>query len=293
MNTNQAAELNRRDFIGSFATLMTMLGGVELVTRTSVRAADLETLVPFQVKCAVIGLGNWGREIIATLSRLKTAQLVAVCDTYPASVKRAANSAPAAKGVDDYRKILDDKEVRAVIIATPTHQHREIALAALQAGKHVYCEAPLAHTIADAKTIALAARAANKQVFQAGLQMRSDSQRRFLLDFIRAGAAGKAVKAHAQWHKKQSWRMASPNPDRERELNWRLSKETSLGLAGEIGIHQIDALSWFLNARPASVTGFASLMQWKDGRDMPDTVEAVFEYPGGAQLTFEGTLANS
>ncbi len=292
---NETAELNRRDFLkgSSFATLMTMLGGVELITRAPVQAADVETLVPFQVKCAVIGLGNWGREIIATLSRLKTAQLVTLCDTYPASVKRAANSAPAAKGVDDYRKILDDKEVRAVIIATPTHQHREIALAALQAGKHVYCEAPLAHTIADAKTIALAARAANKQVFQAGLQMRSDSQRRFLLDFIRAGAAGKAVKAHAQWHKKQSWRMASPNPDRERELNWRLSKETSLGLAGEIGIHQIDALSWFLNARPASVTGFASLMQWKDGRDMPDTVEAVFEYPGGAQLTFEGTLANS
>ncbi len=292
---NETAELNRRDFLrgSSFATLMTMLGGVELITRAPVEAADVETLVPFQVKCAVIGLGNWGREIIATLSRLKTAQLVTLCDTYPASVKRAANSAPAAKGVDDYRKILDDKEVRAVIIATPTHQHREIALAALQAGKHVYCEAPLAHTIADAKTIALAARAANKQVFQAGLQMRSDSQRRFLLDFIRAGAAGKAVKAHAQWHKKQSWRMASPNPDRERELNWRLSKETSLGLAGEIGIHQIDALSWFLNARPASVTGFASLMQWKDGRDMPDTVEAVFEYPGGAQLTFEGTLANS
>src|SRR6266498_125309 len=227
---NETAELNRRDFLrgSSFATLMTMLGGVELITRAPVEAADVETLVPFQVKCAVIGLGNWGREIIATLSRLKTAQLVTLCDTYPASVKRAANSAPAAKGVDDYRKILDDKEVRAVIIATPTHQHREIALAALQAGKHVYCEAPLAHTIADAKTIALAARAANKQVFQAGLQMRSDSQRRFLLDFIRAGAAGKAVKAHAQWHKKQSWRMASPNPDRERELNWRLSKETSL-----------------------------------------------------------------
>src|SRR6266540_7233496 len=190
MNKTESVELNRRDFLkgSSFATLMTMLGGVELIAPRPARAVDLETLVPFQVKCAVIGLGAWGREILATLSRLKTAQLVTLCDTYPASVKRAANSAPAAKGVDDYRKILDDKEVRAVIIATPTHQHREIALAALQAGKHVYCEAPLAHTIADAKTIALAARAANKQVFQAGLQMRSDSQRRFLLDFIRAGA---------------------------------------------------------------------------------------------------------
>jgi len=293
MNTNQTAELNRRDFIGSFATLMTMLGGVELVTRTSVRAADLETLVPFQVKCAVIGLGNWGREIIATLARVKTSQLVAVCDTYPASLKRGANAAPNAKGVEDYRRILDDKEVQAVIIATPTHQHREIVLAALQAGKHVYCEAPLANSLEDARTIALTAKAARRQIFQAGLQMRADPQRRFLLDFIRAGASGKAVKAHAQWHKKQSWRMTSPNPDREQELNWRLRKDVSLGLAGEIGIHQIDAMSWFLNAHPVSVTGFGSLIQWKDGRDVPDTVQTIFEYPGGPQLTCECTLANS
>src|SRR5207249_7399722 len=94
MNKNETAELNRRDFLkgSSFATLMTMLGGVELITRAPVQAADLATLVPFQVKCAVIGLGNWGREIIATLSRLKTAQLTAICDTYPASLKRAALS---------------------------------------------------------------------------------------------------------------------------------------------------------------------------------------------------------
>jgi len=81
MNRNETVELNRRDFIGSFATLMTLLGGVELVRRTPVQAADLETLVPFQVRCGVIGLGAWGREIVATLSRLKTAQVVAVCDT--------------------------------------------------------------------------------------------------------------------------------------------------------------------------------------------------------------------
>src|SRR5205085_9154879 len=126
MHHHQSAELNRRDFLkgGSFATLMTMLGGVELISRAPARAADLETLVPFQVKCGVIGLGNWGREIIATLSRLKTAQLVAVCDTYPASLKRGTGAAPNAKGVEDYRRILDDKDVQAVVIATPTHQHR-------------------------------------------------------------------------------------------------------------------------------------------------------------------------
>src|SRR5439155_23014183 len=167
MNKTQTVELNRREFLkgSSFATLMTMLGGVELITPSQTRAVDLETLVPFQVKCAVVGLGAWGREILATLSRLKTAELVAVCYAYPVSLKRAASSAPKAQGMEDYRRILDDKEVRAVIVGTPTHKHREIVIAALQAGKHVYCEAPLAHTIEDARAIALAARGARKQVF--------------------------------------------------------------------------------------------------------------------------------
>src|SRR5437773_6151904 len=129
MNKTETVELNRREFLkgSSFATLMTMLGGVELITPTPARAVDLETLVPFQVKCAVIGLGAWGREIVATLSRLKTAQVVAVCDTYPASLKRGTSAAPNSKGLDDYRRILDDKDVQAVVIATPTQQHREIA----------------------------------------------------------------------------------------------------------------------------------------------------------------------
>src|SRR5204862_2861925 len=75
--------------------------------------------------------------------------------------------------------------------------------------------------------------------------------------------------------------------------NWRLNQECSIGLVGEIGIHQIDTLAWFMNARPVSVTGFGSLVQWRDGRDVPDTVEAIFEFPEGVRLTCECTLANS
>ena len=72
-----------------------------------------------------------------------------------------------------------------------------------------------------------------------------------------------------------------------------MNQECSIGLVGEIGIHQIDTLAWFMNARPVSVTGFGSLVQWRDGRDVPDTVEAIFEFPEGVRLTCECTLANS
>lgn len=290
------ADYTRRDFLkgGSFATLMAMLGGVELVAQANAteEATQYKT-TGAKVKCAVIGLGTWGRELVNTLQRVPEAELAAVCDTYPSSLRRGGNLAPGAAQVDDYRKILDDKEIRAVVVATPTHTHRDIALAALAAGKHVYCEAPLAHTIEDARAIARAAVAANRQIFQPGLQTRADPHRLFLLPFMRSGAIGKSVVARAQWRKKQSWRATSPNPDREKELNWRLDKAISPGLIGELGIHQVDAVSWFFNSRPVAVTGFGSILHWRDGREVPDTIQAVFEYPDGARLLYDATLVNS
>jgi predicted dehydrogenase len=99
--------------------------------------------------------------------------------------------------------------------------------------------------------------------------------------------------ARAQWHKKQSWRSTSPNPTREQEINWRLANTTSSGLIGEYGVHQLDSAVWFLGARPVSVSGFGSVMFWKDGRDVPDTVQLLVEFPGGVNLLYDASLSNS
>jgi predicted dehydrogenase len=290
---NHNQDLTRRDFIrgGSAATLMGLLGGIELTARAAEAAAPAVAVA--KTRCAVIGLGSWGREIVSTLSRIPAAEVAAVCDTYGASLRRAARSAPGAAQVDDYRKILEDDSVPAVIVATPTHLHREIVVNALEAGKQVYCEAPLAHTIEDARAIALAARKASSQHFQSGLQLRADKHRAFVLNFIRSGARGKAVAARAQYLKKQSWRQAAPSPERESELNWRLNKETSVGMVGELGIHQLDASNWIHDALPVSVTGFGSLLLWRDGRELPDTSHLVVEYGNGVRLMQTCTLANS
>lgn len=291
-----AADLNRRDFLkgSSMASLMALLGGVPLIAPS--RAADAPAAAAPSgdtVKCGVIGCGQWGRDLLNTLARLPSAEVVAVCDTYAAMLRRAKEAAPKAEGYEDYTKLLANEAVQAVLIATPTHQHRAIVLAALKAGKHVYCEAPIAHTIEDARAITQAALATPTQLFQTGLLMRSDPQRRFLLDFVRAGAAGRTLRAAAQWHKKQSWRRTSPNADRETELNWRLRRVTSPGLIGELGIHQMDVVHWFLDKRPVAVTGFGATIHWQDGRDTPDTEHVVYELPGGALVNFSGTLGNS
>jgi predicted dehydrogenase len=189
--------------------------------------------------------------------------------------------------------VLENKDVQAVLIATPSHQHKEIVLAALQAGKHVYCEAPLAHTVEDARAIARAARDSAKSYFQSGLLLRSDPQRKFLLPFVRSGATGQNIKTRAQWHKKTSWRRSAPTDERAAELNWRLRRESASGLIGEIGIQQIDAMHWFLAKRPVSVTGFGGILFHQDGREAEDTVQAVFQYADGTSFNYEACLATS
>lgn len=299
MNENEDNPLgyNRRDFLkgGSVATVMTMLGGVELLAAETGPAptGDIKG-TGAKVKVAVIGLGLWGREILNTLGRLPIADIAAVCDVYPASLRRGATAAPNAVQTPDYKTILASEDIKAVIIATPTHLHKEIAIESLKAGKHTYCEAPLANTPEDARAIALAGKASKTALFQVGLQLRADPQRHFLVPFIRSGALGRSVMARGQWHKKQSWRSASPNPEREKALNWRLDKSISIGLIGEVGCHQIDQANWFLNGFPKAITGFSTTALWdSDGRDVPDTVQVMMEYPGQVIMNYSATLANS
>jgi predicted dehydrogenase len=286
------AGFNRRDFLkgSSLAAFMAMMGGVQLIAQPAPPKPQYDGP---KLKVGVIGLGPWGREMLDQLGRLPQAEIAAICDNYPAMLRRSATKAPGAAAVEDYKAVLANKDIQAVVIATATHEHKDIVIAALQAGKHVYCEAPLAHTIEDARAIALAAKKAVGQVFQSGLQLRSDPQRLFLFPFIRSGALGKPVLARAQWHKKQSWRAPSPNAEREKAINWRLNRATSPGLVGELGIHALDQCGWFYNLEPVAVSGFGSKTLWKDDRDVPDTVQAVIEFAGGVRLSFDATLANS
>jgi predicted dehydrogenase len=290
-------EFNRREFLqnaASFSALMAVMGGVPLYAEetNAVTETSYSTVSP-PLNCAVVGCGVWGREVLQKLSVLPNAPVVAICDNYPAAFRRVKDFAPKAETFTDYRKLLEKNEVQGVIVATPSHLHREIVEAALAAGKHVYCEAPLATSMEDARAIAKAAKGAVKVNFQSGLQMRSDPHRQFLVPFIRSGATGKNVLARIQWHKKQSWRRTAPTPEREQALNAHLNAATSAGLMGEYVIHQLDVVNWLLDTRPVAVSGWGSTLLWKDGRDVPDTVQAVFELPDGSNYLADATLASS
>jgi predicted dehydrogenase len=287
---NDWENLTRRDFLlgATTATWLMVLGGD---ADAAPEPAPSAPATP--VRCGVIGTGVQGRALLTILARMPAAPVVAICDNYEASLKAAQPIAPQAKPYADYREMLaNEKTLDALFIATPSHLHREPALAAIQAGKHVYCEAPLATSVEDARAIAAAGKSATK-TFQAGLQQRANPLYKHAVKFVRTGALNNVVQARAQWHRKQSWRRAARDPNVERQLNWRLYKESSAGLTGEVGVHQLDVASWFLKKLPLSVMGYGATLQWQDGREVPDTVQCLVEYPGGLRVTYDATLANS
>jgi len=284
--------MHRREFLmGAAVTGLTMGMIVEELHAEPQAAAQADAPAGPPVSCAVIGLGLRGRETLTALAKLTNAPVAAICDSYSseAYVKRAQTIAPASKFEADYKAVLAMPAVKAVFVATPSHLHKQIVLDALQAGKHVYCEAPLASSIEDAKAIA-AAGAAAKSIFQPGLQYRANKMHNHVRNFL--GDMGAPVGARSQWHKKTSWRGAAPTPERERELSWRMFKASSAGLPGEVGIHQFDVISWYLKELPVAVTGFGNPKP-KDGMEVPDTIQCVFEYPSGVRLAYDATLNNS
>jgi predicted dehydrogenase len=240
----------------------------------------------------IVGAGAWGREILSTLARLPAARVLAVCDTYAPALKKAGEIAPGARAVAEVKALLEVPELEAVLVATPSHRHLDVVRLALDSGRHVYCEAPLASTVEEARTIADMATKAGK-VFQGGLQGRANALHRHVAQFVKSGVLGTPVAVSAHWAHKDSWRRAAPTPAREAELNWRLSSASSGGLTAEAAIHQIDLVNEYLGGLPSAVSSFSATTLWKDGRDVADTVHCVFDYPRSVRVIVEATLASS
>lgn len=246
-----------------------------------------------QLRLGIIGTGDRGGGLIPIIQQLGTYDIVACCDVLPFRLAPAVKAAGGAcKSYTDYRALLDDRAVDAVLIATPLSMHYEMASAALQAGKHVYCEKTMTYQIEEALSLAKQATGTNL-IFQVGHQYRYLPLYPKIAELIRAGHLGEVTNIYIQWNRNGNWRRPVPSPEYERAINWRMYTEYSGGLTAELHSHQIDFVNWIFDSHPRKVAGFGGIDYWKDGRETFDNVNTLMEYPNGMKVNCIALTANA
>ncbi|MCM5664284.1 Gfo/Idh/MocA family protein [Galbibacter mesophilus] len=278
--------MKRRDFVikGSAALAATSAFG-------SVANNVFSKEKPIQI--GVIGTGSRGGGLIPFLNEIEGVEVAACCDVLPFrlenGLRRTGNKA---KGYVDYRKLLDDKNIDAVLIATPFATHGKIAIDALQAGKHVYCEKTMTRGYQEIKELIDTAKNSGK-IMQTGHQYHSSRLYVDVVKSIHEGKIGEIAAFECQWNRNGDWRRAVPDPSLERAINWRMYEEFSGGLTAELCSHQIDFANWVTKSTPERVMGMGGIDYWKDGRETYDNVHLLYEYPKGIKAKFTCLTSNS
>jgi myo-inositol 2-dehydrogenase/D-chiro-inositol 1-dehydrogenase len=237
-----------------------------------------------RIPTAVIGTGNRGSHLLQGVLLQPNAKVVALCDIKPDRLDKAASAAardnPAT--TTDWHKIIDRKDVEAVYIATPPYLHSEMAIAALKAGKHVYCEKPIGVTPAQVRALVDVARKSNR-VFVAGQQMRSMKRLSEAVRKIHEGAIGDVIMVKAQRHASADLAHDGTSGD------WYFDVTKSGGYLIEQSVHNLDACNWVIGAHPLRAAGFGGTLLFKNdppGRTIFDCGSLTFTYPKGVMMSF-------
>ena len=306
MGTNQ---FSRREFAGVVGGAAVLMGAPAI---GAIGAND-------KVRMAIIGAGSRGNQLLDSFLPQKDVDLVAVCDVDDQQAGKTAERIEKHSGKKpgtcrDYRGILDDKNVDAVIIATPDHWHAIPAIQAVMAGKDVYVEKPVGHNIAEGQAMIRAARKCNK-IMAVGTQQRSSKNFQTAVEAVKSGKIGKVF-----WI--QTWnfenispigmgrypdtdapsyvdydRWLGPAPARRFNLNrfhllFRWWFDYAGGMMSDWGVHLNDIALWALDAKgPKTVSSTGGIFTTDDGRDTPDTLQVVYEFPG-CTLTYSMRKGN-
>lgn len=262
-----------------------------------------------KVRLGFVGVGNRGVQLLDAALKLPDADVIGFCDVYAPYLERAQQKLGRRVPVySDYRKLLERKDVDAVVIATPDHWHALQTVDACEAGKDVYVEKPLSITIVEGRRMVEAARR-TERIVQVGLQRRSSGIYAEVAQLVQSGHIGKVTLA--QCHRISNmfpsgighapdgpppqgldWDMwLGPRPRRPfratiapYRFRWWHAYSSQVG---NWGVHYFDALRWILGEKaPVSVSAHGGRFAVDDDRDIPDTLEVIFEFASGRLLTF-------
>jgi predicted dehydrogenase len=300
---------SRRNFLGKVAS--------GLATTIAAPAANMLGAND-RIRMGIIGPGARGTELVREAMALPGVDFVAFADVYTRRLEEARKLAPDAKTYLDARYLLDDKSIDAVIVATPQHLHCEHFVAALDAGKHVYQEKTMAFTVEHAKRMRAAYKRSNR-VVQIGHQAISSGRLPDAIAMSKPQLMGKLTAIHAHMYrntpkgKPQWYRPVYPDMtpenilwkpflgeaqprefDANRYINWRYFWDYSGGNVYENMCHQVAFWYKALDLQiPRSVTMTGGLYLWKDGREVPDTMNVSMEQPEEILFTWDSAFGNN
>jgi predicted dehydrogenase len=283
--------MERRNFIKNAS----VLGSGVLLNNSMLRSFSLNADEKLNV--GIIGCGDRGKGIMTIMKELsENFNIAAVCDILDFRLKETESivSAATCKQYKNYKQILDDKSINAVIIAVPLNMHYAIAKDSMAAGKHVYLEKTMTYDIPQALELVAMTRKYPKQVLQVGHQYRYTPLYYVVKGMIEKNYLGKVTQIDCRWDRNWNWRRPVPKPELERQINWRMYKEYSGGLPAELLSHQIDFINWAFNTHPDYITATGGIDFYKDGRETFDNVQAVLRYSKAGMIgNFGATCANS
>ncbi|WP_374951899.1 Gfo/Idh/MocA family protein, partial [Mucilaginibacter sp.] len=307
------SEASRRGFIKKMATT-----AAAVTAGSSLFAADKPGSLYYlkqqyhnfgpndQVNIALIGAGGMGTSDINTALQVPGVKLVAVCDLYDGRLRDAKTK----WGADifttkHYKEILSRKDIDAVVIATPDHWHQQISVDAMRAGKHVYCEKPMVHSVMEGPAVIKAQQETGK-VFQVGSQGVSSLGNEKARELLKSGAIGDLNYAEGFWARRgavEVWQYPIPDDastqtvdwdtyisnapkrpfDSKRFFRWRNYTDYGTGMAGDLFVHLFSSLHFITGSMgPNKIYASGGLRYWNDGREVPDVLLGTFDYAKAA-----------
>jgi predicted dehydrogenase len=323
---------DRRDFLKTAAgvgTALSLAGNSFAASRGGSGKTGRVIGANDRINLGMIGQGGRGRYLSDQFTKYATnnpdsCQIVAVCDVYEKR-KRMQAEKYKVDGYIDYREIIARKDVDAVVIATPDHWHAPIALAAMDAGKDVYVEKPMTHTIEEAKQLSATVKE-TKRVLQVGSQTTSADQWWKAKKAIADGMIGQMLTSQGSYHRNSTagewngpgWAIdqeAGPDGKGDNYIDWKMWLgsapkraynadrffrfrkywDYSGGIATDLFFHVVAPLNicWPEPQFPSRVSAFGGIYVFKDEREVPDTYNLMADFPKGNSLILSSSMANS
>ena len=312
----QSNRINRREFMQRSALGSAAMGTALTDSHGGPADPSRPVLANEKITIGMIGVGARAQQLMDAILVLPNVEIVSLCDAYTGRVERTLERTDRKpKVIKDYREILADKSVDTVVIATPDHWHAGMAIDALRAGKDVYIEKPLTYTIDEGIGIIDEVKKSGR-ILQVGSQGMSSRIQQRAREIIASGRLGQITMIRAQFNrntadgawiypippdastKTVNWEMfLGPAPQRPvdyaRFFRWRCYQDYSGGMSTDLFVHLVTSIHFMMNAKMAGkVVAMGELYRWKESRDVPDTINAVLEYPEGFVANLSGTFNN-